>query len=236
MADTPLRTPFLIGALLCAGTVLVIDGGGAQIAGWIAPFTGRFAPGVESPSGRGVPALAFIDTLVLFALALLAAPLVIPPRIHARGQAVVTVIVGVTTALAAVAAAFAAFAKVMMMIALLLAFPFGTIVYLIKFASFDRSGAQAILAVGWTFKIAIVVLMVLAHQRSVRLIGLLLLLGTSMILGLVVAFLLALPPGFLVSITDGIAAIVVAIGAIIWGLVLAIGALPGAIKAARLDR
>ena len=236
MADTALRTPFLVGALLCAGTVLVIDGSGAQIAGWIAPFTGRFAPGLDSPPGRGVPALALIDTLVLLAVSLLVAPLVIPPRVHAKGQAVVTVIVGVLTALAALQAAFAALAKMLMMIAILLAFPFGTIVYMIKFASFDRSGASAILAVGWTLKIAIAVLLVLAHQRFVRQIGLLLLLGTSLVLGFVVGFLLAFPPGFLAAITDCIAAIVAAIGAIIWGLVLAIGALPGAIKALRLDR
>lgn len=236
MADTPLRTPFLVGALLCAGTVLVIDGSGAQIAGLIAPFTGRFAPGLESPPGRGVPALAFIDTLVFFALVLFVAPLVIPPRLHAKGQAVVTMIVGIVTALAALQAAFAAFAKMMLMIAILLAFPFGTIIYMIMFASFDRSGASAILAVGWTFKIAIAVLLVLAHQRFVRQIGLILLLGTSLVLGFVVTFLLALPPGFLVSITDCIAAIIAAIGAIIWGLVLAIGAVPGAIKALRVDR
>ncbi len=236
MADTALRTPFLVGALLCAGAVLVIDGSGAQIAGLIAPFTGRFAPGLESPPGRGVPALALIDTLVLLAVGLLAAPLVIPPRIHAKYQAVVTVIVGLLTALAGLKVALAAFAAALMMIAVLLAFPFGTIVYMIKWASFDRGGASAILAVGWTLKIAIAVLLILAHQRFVRQIGLILLLGTSLALGFIVGFLLALPPGFLAAITDCIAAIVAAIGAIIWGLVLAIGALPGAIKALRVDR
>ena len=184
----------------------------------------------------GVPALALIDTLVLLAIGLLVAPLVIPPRIHAKGQAVVTVIVGLLTALAGLKVALAAFAAALMMIAVLLAFPFGTIVYMIKWASFDRSGASAILAVGWTLKIAIAVLLVLAHQRFVRQIGLMLLLATSLALGFVVGFLLALPPGFLAAITDCIAAIVAGIGAIIWGLVLAIGALPGAIKALRIDR
>ncbi len=236
MADTPLRAPFLIGALLCAATVVVLDGSAGALAGWIAPFTNRFAPGIESPPGMGIRSLAMVDSVLLFSLVLMAAPLVVPARIHAKAQGVATFLVGFGMIFAGIAAAFVALAKTLLMVVLLLAIPFGTIVYFIKYADFDRSGAASILALAWTFKLACAVLLVLAHQRMVANKGLILILATSLVMGVVVAFLIAFPPGFLASITDAIAAIVGAIVGAIWGLILAIGAIPAVIKAVRIDR
>jgi hypothetical protein len=236
MADTPLRTPFFLAALLCSATVLLLDGASAWLAGWIAPFTTRFAPGIHSPPGIGIPTLALVDWLLFVTLLLMASPLVVPARIHAKAQGVVTFLVGFSTIFAGIAAAFMALAKMLLMIVIMLAFPFGTIIYLIMFGHFNRSGAAAILALAWTFKLACAVLLVLSHQRMIANKGLILILATSLVMGVVVGFLHALPPGFLVSITDAIAAIVAGIVGAIWGLILAIGAIPAVIKVLRVDK
>jgi len=49
----------------------------------------------------------------------------------------------------------------------------------------------------------------------------------------VVTFLHGMVPGILVSITDDIAAIVLAIVAIIWAIVLLVGSIPAVVKAVR---
>ena len=54
---------------------------------------------------------------------------------------------------------------------------------------------------------------------------------TSLLCNIIISFLHGLVPGFLVSITDGVGAIIVAILAIIWLLFLGIGAIIAIIKA-----
>jgi hypothetical protein len=236
MADTRLRWPFLVWAVALIAAAWIIEGASGTLAGWLAPVTGYVAPATGSPPGRGVPALVLIDGLLLLTVGLMASPLLVPGTIQAKAQGIITLVVAVLAILGAIATAFAALAKMFVMIALLLAFPFGTIVYFIRFADFDRGGAAAVLAVVWTLKLTAAVLLVLAHQRCVAMKGLVLLLATSLAAGFIVGFLHAFLPGFLASITDCIAAIVVAIIAIIWGLILAIGAIPAVVKAVRLDR
>jgi hypothetical protein len=82
-------------------------------------------------------------------------------------------------------------------------------------------------------KIATGILLVFAQQRFLQNKGLVLLLLTCLVCGLILSFLHALVPTILVSITDDIAAIVFAIIAIIWALVLLIGSIPSVIKAIR---
>jgi hypothetical protein len=53
---------------------------------------------------------------------------------------------------------------------------------------------------------------------------------------LIIGFLHNFVPGFLVNITDPLAAIVVAILAVIWALFLLVGSLLSVIKALRIDR
>jgi hypothetical protein len=72
---------------------------------------------------------------------------------------------------------------------------------------------------------------VFAHQRFLQNKGLVLIIATSLIASIIVSFLHGLVPLFLVSITDAIAGIVVAIIAVIWGIFFLIGSIPAIIRA-----
>jgi hypothetical protein len=175
--------------------------------------------------GLGIPYLVLVDVTVLLILGLMAAALVVPARLQGRVQGVVCLVAAILVILAAIAMAFRALAQLILMVALLLAIPFGTIVYLIIWGFFDRGGAAVALSLLMLIKIVIAVCLLVAHQRFLTDKGLIVLVAASIIATLVVAFLHGFVPLFLVSITDAIAAIVVAI----IGIVLAILSLAGSV-------
>jgi hypothetical protein len=111
-----------------------------------------------------------------------------------------------------------------------MAVPFGTIAYFAAFANFDTSGAQIALSLVMVLKLVFAVCLVIAHQRFLENKGLVLIIITSLVSNLVIAFLQGLVPGFLVSITDDIAAIIVCILAIIWAVVYLIGGIVSVVK------
>ena len=57
---------------------------------------------------------------------------------------------------------------------------------------------------------------------------------TSLVANIIVSFLHGLPPGFLVSITDSIAAIIIGIIAVIWGIVVLVGALTAIVRSLKV--
>ena len=116
------------------------------------------------------------------------------------------------------------------MVTLLMAVPFGTIAYMAIWANFGTSGARAVLSVLTTLKIIFAVCLVLAHQRFLQNKGLVLIIITSFVANLIIAFLYGFVPGFLASITDDLAAIVICILAIIWAVVYLIGGVVSVIK------
>ncbi len=180
---------------------------------------------IRSPRGFGVLYLAVIDGIFAFTLISTASGLIIPQGIQAQAQGVVTCLYSMSTCLAGIAAIYVALAALILMVALLLAIPFGTIVYFIKFADFNRGTPMAILGLTMLLKICAVIMLPLAHQAFLTRLGLIVLILASIISNLIVAFLLALPPGFLVSITDAIAGIIVAIIGVICSIPLFIGSI-----------
>ena len=171
--------------------------------------------------GLGIPAMAIADGLLLFILALMAVALVVPARIQGRVQGVVGLFLSLSLIFAGIAVAVRALGQLVLMVSLLLAFPFGTIVYLIIWGFFDRGGAAVALSLLLLCKVVIAVCLALAHQRFLTDKGLIVLVAGALLVNLVVAFLHGLVPLFLVSITDAIAAIVVAIvGIVLWLLSL----------------
>jgi hypothetical protein len=80
-------------------------------------------------------------------------------------------------------------------------------------------------------KIAFLILLVLAHQRFLQNKGLLVLVGLSLGLTWLIAFVHAFLPIILVSIGDQLMALVICVVAAIWLLLLLIGALIATIKA-----
>ena len=133
--------------------------------------------------------------------------------------------------LGALAAIIAAFVLLMLMLALLLAVPFGTIFYLGVWGDFPRGTAAIILTLLMILKIAFLILLVVAHQRFLQNKGLLVLVGVSLGLTWLIAFVHALLPIILVSIGDQIMALVISVVAFIWLLMLLIGAIVATIKA-----
>lgn len=246
-----LRAPFLLIAVALAALVVALEvglaaglipkGGNPQaIAEAIQALPGgaSLAPDPATPTvadrdrppGLAIAYLALIDALVLFSLGLIASGLAVPAAILGRVQGAISLVVALVAGLASVALAQAAFALVTLMIVLLSAVPFGTIAYLIRWGSFDVDGAAIVLSAILLTKIALVISLVLAHQRIVANTGLVLLIATSLVGTLIVSALHGFAPSFLVSITDAVGAIVIAVAALVWAVAFLIGAVVSLVR------
>ncbi len=222
-----LRTPFFIVALAIMLAVVLVEAGSSGLVK-------AFLPAQASDTtvtGFGVQYLALMDGLVLFTVVLMGASLLAPERIHGKLQGVGTFIVSIIVIVVGIILILMAFIILMVMISLLLAVPFGTAVYFVKFSTFARGEVAATLSSIMFLKIVFAVCLVLAHQRFLQNKGLVLIIVTSLIASIIVSFLHGLVPLFLVSITDALAGIVVAIIAVIWGIFFLIGSIPAIIKA-----
>ena len=224
-----LRVPFFCAAIICLFIAFSVEIG-SQF------YVGAQDADLQDSPGLGIAYLAFLDWLLLFTILLMAAALIIPDGIHGRIQGIITFFVALFTLLGAISAIFAAIGLLMLMVSLLLAVPFGTIIYFVKFADFDVGAAAATLTFIMTFKVAFVILLILAHQRFLQNKGLVLLIATSFIGTIILGFLHGIVPSILAYITDDVGAIINAILAAIWALVFLIGSIPSVIKALRIDK
>lgn len=124
----------------------------------------------------------------------------------------------------------------MLMVSLLMAVPFGTAIYFATYGTFDTGGARITLGMLMSLKLGFAACLLFAHQRFLQNKGLVLLILTSLLGNVIVSFLHGFVSGPLVSITDDIGAIIVAILAAIWALVFLLGSIPAIVKALRVDR
>jgi hypothetical protein len=240
-----LRTPFFLVAVLAmtlvvlgeVGTVLFGRslGGAGELTGTAGDLGLAVPPGAsgEVPAGLAVPYLALVDGVVLLTVALMGAGLLLAQRVHARVQSWVMLIGAIVVIVVGIVLVVVAVVELVTMVTLLFAFPFGTLAYLIIWGSFPRSGLAVVLSVLMALKLTFGGALVLAQQRFVQNKGLVALTLTSLVANLVVAFLHAMVPGVLVSVTDAIAGIVVAVVAIVWAVVLLVGAVTGIVVSAR---
>jgi hypothetical protein len=244
-----LRKPFLLLALALSVIIVLIEIGGLALPHGPQPVNCAELPPetildclnhsaavsslaqTDSPPGMGSPYMALLDGVVLFTMILTALPLLVPQSIQGRLQGCASCIFTLLLLLAAIAMIFVALTLVLLMIALLLAIPFGTIFYFAVYGSFNRGGAAAVLSLIMLLKLGFAGSLVAAQQRFLRNTGLVLLVLTSLLANIIISFLHGFVPGFLVSITDGIGAIIVAILAVIWLLFLGIGSIFAVIKA-----
>jgi hypothetical protein len=183
------------------------------------------------PPGIGIPYLALVDGIVTYSLALMVLSLLVSPNAQAKLQGAVSLIASLLLLIGSIVLIFLAFFKLLLMVTLFFATPFGTIAYLAIWGAFPKGGAAVVLSLLMVFKIAAVIALVLAQQRFLRVKSLVLLLLTSLLATLIVSFLHGIVPGPLVSITDAIAAIIVAILAAIWAIVILIGSIPAVLAA-----
>jgi hypothetical protein len=227
MLDSLRKPLFVIAVVLIALAVLVELGSVAVL--------GKTQADLPRP-GIGILYMAVLDGLVLFTIALIGISLIIPERIHGRVQGIVTFVVSLLALIGSILLIIVAVVLLTLMVSLLVAVPFGTIAYFAAFSDFEVGAAAITLSLIMLLKLAFAVFLVLAHQRFLQNKGLVLLILTSLLANIIIAFLHGIVPGFLASITDAIGAIVVAILAAIWALFFFIGSIPSIIKVLRVDR
>jgi hypothetical protein len=185
----------------------------------------------EHPPGMAIGYTGLLDFLVLYAVLLMFASLVIPEAIQGKIQGIVTLIVSIIVLILAFVKTIMAFVKLMIMVALFMAAPFGTLAYLAMWGFFDKGGAAVILGLTMTLKIAFLVLLALAHQAFLAIKRQMAMFVTTIVATFLIGLLHGFVPSFLVSITDALGAVIVGILIIIWAILLLIGAIISIIKA-----
>jgi hypothetical protein len=182
-------------------------------------------------SGFGVPAMLLLDALLILTVTLMGLSLLLPERIQGRLQGLVTLIVSLLVLIASVVLIFFSIQLLTLMVSLLLAAPFGTIAYLAAWGDFDRGGAAVVLSLVLLLKLGFAICLVFAQQRFLENKGLVLLIATSLIAVLLLSFLHGFVPGILVSITDTVGALVIAVLTLIWAVIFLIGSVISVVKA-----
>ena len=216
-----LRIPLFIVAIILIAIVVLAEAANSTVSQWL---------GTDTP-GVGITTLSVLDGLVLFTVGLMGLALILRERLQGRVQGIITLIVSLLTLLGSIVFLIAIFVKLMLMITLLMSPPFGTIAYFVIYADFATGQAKAMLSFMMSLKLAFAVFLIFAHQRFLENKGLVLIIITALLGSIIVSFLHALVPGFLVSITDAIAGIIVLILVIIWAIFFLIGSIISVIKA-----
>ena len=187
----------------------------------------------SNPPGIAILALVAIDTALLLRFGLTTFGTLVSGSLQGKIDGLATAIAGILLVLFGIATALAAFAMLMMMLGLVLAMPFGTLIYMGLFGSFATGAASALLSVAMLLKLGAMAAFVVWNIHVLRSKSTVLLALTSLLLSGLVSLLHGLVPGFLVSITDAIAAIIIGVVCIVWGVVLAIFGVPAVFRAAR---
>jgi hypothetical protein len=252
-----LRRPFLFAALgLIALCILVELGIGSllsdaqavqsEVRGAVAEAQVKVTPAErdqaindtklegQSHPGLAIRYLALLDGIVVLTVGFMVTGLYFPESVHARFQAVASCFGSCFLIFLSIIFIILAVLLLFLMVGLFLAAPFGTIAYLVIFGSFDTSGAAVTLGLLMLLKLGFVACLVAANQAFILVKPLVALIVTSLVANIIVSFLHGFPPGFLVSITDSIAAIVIGIIAVVWGIVVLVGALTAIVRSLKV--
>jgi len=195
-----------------------------------------FGEDVGDPPGLAIPYLALPNGLLLIIVGLMALPLLIGNRMIPLIGGIVSVLGGLVAVIAGIIMAIIAFVALTVMVSLFLAAPFGTLAYLAIFGFFDTGASAVMLGLIIFFQLAAIVFLIVAQQSMLgnkRLVFWLLL---SVLLTFLTMILHSIVPVILVSITDALGAIIIAIVGAIWGLLMLIGGIISLIKQLNLGR
>ncbi len=240
-----LRRPFLLLALLAIALAMGLElgaallSGGGDAGGELRDRVGLLGlelgdvGRITQPSGRGTGQLALIDAVALWTTGLFSLSLVVPERIQGRVQGVATLVISIVLLIVSVVLLVVAFVELTVMVSLFLAAPFGTLAYLAVWGFFPVGDAAVLLGLVLLLKLGWAGLLLLAQPRFLQNKGLVLLALTTLLCTVVLEFLHRLVPVILVSITDDLGAVVFAVVAIVWALVLLIGSVPAIVKAVK---
>ena len=241
-----LRRPFLVLALVVIILAVLVETGsslfigGADASSSLAGSAGDLGvdlgnvSGVSQPSGRATSYLGLLDIILVYTTLLFVLSLFVPKGFQGRVQGIVTLIGSILLILGALVLLIIAFVELLVMVTLFFAFPFGTLAYLVLWGFFPVGDAAVLLGLVLFLKLVYGALLVLSQPRFLQNKGLVAMIVTTLLCTVVLAFLQGFFPVILVSIIDDVAAIIFAIVAIIWGLVLLIGSIPSIWKAVRV--
>ena len=223
-----LRKPLFIAALVFIALAVLVELGSIGLVSQSVPA----AASLNAPTpGRGISTLALLDGLILYATIIMGVALIVPERIQGRLQGIVTLVVAILLLLVGIPVLLGEVALLVLMLSLLFAVPFGTIAYFIAFATFNTTGARIALSIIMVLKLLFAICLVMSHQRFLQNKGLMLIIITSLVATLVLGFLQSFVPGFLVSITDDIGAIIICILALVWVVIYLVGGILSVAKA-----
>ena len=224
MSPSPgaLRAPFFWVALVIMFMIFLGDIGSTLLLG-----------GKGTVQGLGIPYTAFVDGLLLFIVIVTGLSLIVSANIQGKVHGILSLIVSLVVIILGIMKIIVAFLLLILMLSLLLAIPFGTLIYLAEFGHFKREAAAVVLSSTMGLKFIFIVLLVLAHQKFLKNKGLVLLTLTSLLCGVIISFLHGFVPLPLVSITDALAAIVVALLGVIWAILFLILSIPSIVRAVK---
>ncbi|KFF59221.1 integral membrane protein, partial [Cryobacterium sp. MLB-32] len=166
-----------------------------------------------------------------FTVGMLGLSLIVPLRLYGRIQGIVTLIVSFLWIIMCFLLLIVGLIQLFLMIGLLVAIPFGTVVYVAIWGSFPVGAAAAVLGAVLLLKIVFGVLLVVAQPRFLRVKGLVILVLLSVVLQLVLGFIHGFLPGVVVSIGDQFWALVTGVVALIWALIMLIVSIPAIVNA-----
>ena len=247
---TELRKPLYAIAVIAVALAVMLELGmalaGAPQAGSVAGLLPDGSlPGVaaadvarvkgESPAGSGTTYLALVDGLLLFTLVMIGLGALINQRAYGRVQGIVTLVVSFLWLLLALAMALLSLARLLLMIGLLLAVPFGTLAYLAIWGFFPTGKAALLLGALLFFKLVAVGFLVASQPRFLAIKGLVALIVVSIVLQLVLGLVQGWLPRVLVSIGDEVVALVTAVVALVWALVTLVVSIVAVVKALRVS-
>jgi hypothetical protein len=174
-----------------------------------------------TPPGIGIPYIAILDILMMNGVVMLALAL-FSPNFQSKVNTISGLIISIIAIIGGIILILMAVVKLLIMVALLLAVPFGTLIYLALFGTFPKGLAATALGLIMFLKLAFGACLVLSEPEWLQKKGFLFLTLSSLLACLIVEFLHAIVPGFLCSVTDALAAIIVGIIGVIWAIVLLI--------------
>jgi len=222
-----IRLPFFVAAAFMLLLALLAELAASDL---LLQLSGEALRG-ETP-GYAINFLALIDAILFYNIVWMLLGAVIPRGITGRAQGIVTFFVSLFGTLGAFfVLVLAALTLLVAMVSLLVAVPFGTIIYLGLWGHFARGTAAATLAMVMLLKLMFCLFLVFAQQGFLRMKGLMLLVGLSLGFTWLIAFLHALVPIFLVSIADIATALVIAVAGTLWLAVICVLSIIAVVKA-----
>lgn len=219
------RAPLFVVSVVCG--VLAV---GVELAALALPGSDL---GTSSPPGIGIASLALVDGLIVALLALQGTSLLLTQHVTAKVQGVVTLVASLLLVLAAIAATLAALALLLLMVGLLVAVPFGTVVYVALWGGFPVGSAAALLGLILLLKLLMGGFLVAANPKYLTNKGFVVIYAVSVLLQLLLGYVHALLPGVVASIGDAAVAIVVSLVGLLVALLTLIGAVPAVLRAFR---